>query len=112
MKVDVRGNAVREYETLGIFSLALLNAVSVAAGRGTRVVKLMPASRCSPRSEYAIGIRSNLAISEIDEPSSHFKLNGNNSYHTSIIHSLRKLHQPTAITRKLNTRLNESPNRR
>ncbi len=78
MKVDVRRNAIREYETLGIFSVALLNAVSVAAGRGTRVVKLMPASRCSPRSEYGIGIRSDLAISEIDEPSGHFNLDGNN----------------------------------
>ena len=85
MEVDKRRDAIREYETLGIFALALLNAISVAAGRGTRVVKLMPASRCSPRSEYGIGIGADLAISEIDEHSSHFNLDRNDADHPCVI---------------------------
>ena len=86
MNVDVRRDAIRKDEPLGIFSLALLNAVSVAVwAPWARVVKLMPASRCSPRSEYGIGIGADLAISEIDEHSSHFNLDRNDADHPCVI---------------------------
>ena len=55
MEVDVGSNAIRENETFGILSLALLDRIrATVSANESRVVKLMPSSRGAPRSEYGI----------------------------------------------------------
>src|SRR2546430_9003070 len=94
MQVDVRSNAIRENETFGIVSLALFDGVrATASANESRVVKLMPPSRGSPRSEDGIRIRVDLAISEVDETFSHFNLDGTNAAHPHIADRLCKLHK-------------------
>src|SRR5436309_11760658 len=98
MQVDVRNNAIRENETFGIVSLALFDGVrATASANESRVVKLMPASRGSPGSEYGIRIRADLAISKVDETLSHLGLDGNNAGHSHIVYRLREIHQAAAF---------------
>src|SRR5437867_8392833 len=113
MEVDVRSNAIRENETFGILSLALLDRICPAAClHESRVVKLMAASRGSPRSDYGIRIREDLAISEVDETFRHFNLDGNDAGHPRIVDRLRKVHQTSTFRIKFSTGFDKPANRR
>src|SRR5213594_2197724 len=113
MEVDVRCNAIRENETFGILSLALFDRIpATGAADESRVVKLVPASRGSPGSEYGSRVRADLAIAEVDETFSHFDLDGNNAGHPDSVDRLREIHQASAFGIKLFAGLDEPANRR
>src|SRR5207237_6949274 len=108
----VRNQADRESELFAIVALALCDGVrATASANQSRVVKLMPASRDSPRSEDGIRIRADLAISEVDETFSHFDLDGNNAGHPHIVDRLREIHQASAFGVKPFTGFDEPANR-